>query len=428
MQSKSAVSIPFDVSALPEGFRRTVEREFAPNRYRESHDALLWALSAAWGQSTAKQRISADDGVNHVLRLLVADQDPAWKSYAAGVIGGSCLDLSMQFVDLSQLDGATVLRGVQDAGGVRVNGAIADLIDDTLTQVPSGAVMVDRQDPLAVNVCTRTIPLPEERRDLEDGIRQAFRARPQLGAWRVSVVGENGGHSDRHAFTFARAGVDQGTLVCSVSDLHMGRGGPGTAREKLIAEVRASVDLWLRERGTPAPSRSSKVRPSSNVVEFVAGHERARGRAEGITYMVDRWLTNCGWTMANVTLDFVQGSRFREVSVVEATGRRALEQMPENIPRGLVESILKRERGLAIGLGFVRICVEHYSEPMPVYAYCAACLSEDPPRLPGRKPARDYWEITQEEWDACLERSTSESKRLQLLKQHPLQSGEESTA
>jgi hypothetical protein len=138
---KTRPPVPFDLSQLPEGFRKAVEREFFPKTYGYVPIALAWAIGNAWANSTAKQRQAAELGVNGVLKAALANfgewSDPAMTrqviaSHIVGIIGALCLDLNMDFVDLDDLDGAEVLRAVREAGGVRVNVFLDDLVDSVI--------------------------------------------------------------------------------------------------------------------------------------------------------------------------------------------------------------------------------------------------------------------------------------------------------
>src|SRR6266536_527771 len=135
MQKSESASTPlqFDLSPLPDGFRRAVERSLSRGARSRLAPAvaLADALSEAWFSSTAKQRREAEAGVNVVLGTAPLGD---WTSYVVGVIGARCLDLKMNFVR-GNLDEASVLRGAFESSAWKMNDAIYDAVDNTVSRL-----------------------------------------------------------------------------------------------------------------------------------------------------------------------------------------------------------------------------------------------------------------------------------------------------
>ena len=135
---KSAKSSPavldpltYDLSRLPDGFRRAVVKEWS--RSSPTFFGLALAIGAAWRGSTARQRSAAELGVVSVLRAAIAKLSRWDASLVVGIIAASCLDLEMSICfQASKVDPRGVLRGIDMADGIRANVAVADLLDRLL--------------------------------------------------------------------------------------------------------------------------------------------------------------------------------------------------------------------------------------------------------------------------------------------------------
>jgi hypothetical protein len=141
---KSAKSAPaeldpatYDLSRLPDGFRRAVVKEWS--RSSPTFFGLALAIGAAWRGSTARQRSAAELGVASVLRAVITKLSRWDASLVVGIIAASCLDLEMSICfQASKIDPRGVLRGIDMADGIRANVAVADLLDSLLgTMGPS---------------------------------------------------------------------------------------------------------------------------------------------------------------------------------------------------------------------------------------------------------------------------------------------------
>ncbi len=147
-------STPFDLSPLPEGFRRQVERAYLrPGSRRPSvHPldpvsmtgkddplvGLAYAIGDAWRGSTARQRAAAEPGVNAVLEAVFSRCHAGTRAYMVGVLGSRCRDLSLRFLDEQALDGVDVLDGAWGTGDWAVSIQVRDILDALIESLPRG--------------------------------------------------------------------------------------------------------------------------------------------------------------------------------------------------------------------------------------------------------------------------------------------------
>ena len=127
-----------DLSPLPDGFRRQVERWFrgAPLDNPDFRAVLIaHVIGVVWQKSTARQRGTAEPGVIKVLLAEVVPDPHAAR--ALGRIAATCIDLDMN--DLANdeagegrawtFEDDRVLGGIYDGGGIRVNVEVEAVVE-----------------------------------------------------------------------------------------------------------------------------------------------------------------------------------------------------------------------------------------------------------------------------------------------------------
>lgn len=120
-----------DLSPLPEGFRKQVERLIRSWEPEPTVKVLILSVSDAWRASTAKQRQQVEPALNLVLgKILTVDMHPEPRSFYIGMIAARMTDFDAVFVRHDEIDLAHLLQGVVEGGGLHASEPFEEILRD----------------------------------------------------------------------------------------------------------------------------------------------------------------------------------------------------------------------------------------------------------------------------------------------------------